>query len=97
MARRLETIVEGVTLSKQGVVQVAPELETPLCDLAIELQEDGHAVDVEHVLAALVMAVRDGRIEAGLSFAQAAEQRETLARYVEIVFNRHGGQVSPDD
>lgn len=97
MSAKREEIIEGVAIDRRGVVDVDSKLEQPLCDLAIELQSGGRAVDVEHVLAAIVMAVRDGKAPRGSTLNELAEHHgATLARYVEVLFAQHGGQVSDE-
>lgn len=94
-----EPIAVGVELDKRGTIHVAPENHDRLCALAIDLQDGGLAVDVQHVLAALVMAVRDGRGERELTLAEWAEpaRKQVLARYIQLIFSRHGGEITGDD
>ena len=93
--RKPEEIVEGVTIDRQGTVVVAEGLQQTLCDIAIDLQEcTPHAVDVEHVLAALVMAVRDGKLPRNSDINRTTgAQNEILARYVDVLFQRYDGNL----
>ena len=94
-----EQIVEGVTIDRQGTVVVAEGFQKTLCDIALDLQErTPHAVDVEHVLAALVMAVRDGKIPRNSSFSSGdGAQNEILSRYIEVLFTRYGGKINGEN
>ncbi len=97
MAKPNEDIIDGVSIDRSGVVHIDSKCEKPLCDLAIELQTDDVPVDVEHVVAALVMAVRDGKLERGVSLeAFDAESIGTVGRYVALLFKQHGGKVCDD-
>lgn len=56
-----QQIVPGITLDAAHEVTVDATLTDVLCDLAIELQDDtGLPVDVEHVIAAAALAVKQG-------------------------------------
>ena len=97
MGKRLvEHIVEGVTIDRQGTVVVGKGFQQTLCDIALDLQEQTpHAVDVEHVLAALVMAVRDGKIPRNSGFSSVNEdQNKILSRYIEVLFERYAGKIN---
>ncbi len=91
-----EQIVEGVTIDRQGMVVVGEGFQKTLCDLALDLQErTPHAVDVEHVLAALVMAVRDGKIPRNSSLSSSdGERNGILCRYIEVLFQRYAGKIN---
>ena len=53
---------------------------------------------MEHVLAALVMAVRDGRLERGANVTNDPKAyRSVLLPYVELVFQRFSGNVLGKD
>ena len=54
-----QQIVPGISISVSGQATVDPTLADVLFDLAIKLEEPtNHPVDVQHVLAAIVMAAR---------------------------------------
>jgi hypothetical protein len=100
MSKRFsEQIVAGVTIDRKGSVTVAAGHQQGLCDIALDLQEETPlAVDVEHVLAALVMAVRDGRLERGADVTNDPKAyRSVLLPYVELVFQRFSGNVLGKD
>ena len=57
-------IVPGIFVTSLGQATVDPALANVLFDLAINLQEPTNLpVDVEHVLAAIVLAARKGELE----------------------------------
>jgi len=97
--RSAEEIVAGVTIDRKGSVTVASGHQQGLCDIALDLQEETPlAVDVEHVLAALVMAVRDGRLERGARVTDDPKAfRSILLPYVKLVFQRFSGDVLGND
>ena len=94
-----EQIVEGVTIDRLGTVVVSEGYQQTLRDTAIALQEGvSYPVDVEHVLAALVMAARDGKIPRTDSLdSENQEHIRTLSRYIEILFQQYGGKVTGED
>lgn len=94
-----EQIVEGVTIDRLGTVVVSQGYQQTLRDTAIALQEGvPYPVDVEHVLAALVMASRDGKIPPTDTIdSENQEHIRTLSRYIEILFQQYGGKVAGED
>lgn len=92
-------ILPGITLSKTGQATVDPTATKNLIDLAIEIDDRSrHPVDVEHVLAAIIMASREGVLPESTDLAHANSELKTcLAQYVELVFEKFGGNVSKDD
>jgi len=94
-----EPIVEGVTIDRLGTVIVSEGHQQTLRDTAIALQDAiPYPVDVEHVLAALVMASRDGKIPRTATIdSENQEHIRTLSRYIEILFQKHGGKVTGED
>ncbi len=95
----IQEIVRGILLSSSGQATVAPELTDVLIDIAIKI-DDGSKfpVDVEHVLAAIVLAARGGDIDSATDLAKAdVELVSILASHVETVFQKFGGKVGADD
>jgi len=61
-----QQIVPGISISPSGQATVDPALADVLFDLAVKLEEPtSHPVDVQHVLAAVVLAVRNGDLAPG--------------------------------
>ena len=60
-----QQIVPGISLSTSGQATVDPALTEVLIDIAIKIDDDSKfPVDVEHVLAAIVLAAQSGFIAA---------------------------------
>ena len=99
MDDREQQIVQGISLSPTGQATVDPSLADVLFDLAISLEElTGLPVDVEHVLAAIVMAARKSELNPRTKLAADNEAlRQSLVPHVKIVFEVFGGDVSQED
>jgi hypothetical protein len=95
----LRQIVPGITISGAGQASVAPALTEVLLDLANELEEPTDLpVDVEHVLAAIVLAAGDGELAPDVTLQSNDPQLiRMLAPHVVSVFRDYGGQVGHDD
>jgi hypothetical protein len=94
-----EQIVPGISISPSGQASVDSSLANVLFDLAIKLEELTQLpVDVEHVLAAIVMAVRQGELDA---LARLTSEDSALAavltNHVKTVFSEYDGKVGMDD
>jgi hypothetical protein len=70
-----------------------------LITLAIALEEHTpHPVDVQHVVAAIIYATRDGELALGEPLPdQAPGLMRLLATHVNRMFAEHGGKVSGDE
>lgn len=94
-----EPIVSGITLSSTGQATVDPALTTALIDIAIQIDDlSKYPVDVEHVLAAIVLAARAGQLDPGTAISP--DDRSLVSRlavHVETVFDRFDGRVGMDD
>ncbi len=91
-------IVPGITIDKQGQANIEASMAVVLFDLALELEEPTQLpVDVQHVVAALVLAESKG--DAVLNRKISASDPvlvRTLAVYVKSVFAIYGGELSSD-
>ena len=78
---------------------VDPSLAEVLFELAIKLEETTHlAVDVEHVLAAIVLAARKGELDPDTPLSSDdSALAEVLAGHVKTVFADYDGKVGADD
>ena len=78
---------------------VAPSLADVLFDLAIKLEEPTNLpVDVEHVLAAIVLAARNGEIDPNTPLSSDDPAlAEVLSGHVKTVFADYGGKVGMED
>ena len=94
-----QQIVVGVSLSASGQATIDPAVSHVLFDLAIGLEQlTDFPVDVEHVLAAVVMAARKGDLPPDKRLSADDEQlQQDLIRYVKIVFEIFGGEVGSED
>ncbi len=94
-----QQVVPGIFITSSGQATVAPSQTNVLFDLAMRLEESTvHPVDVEHVLAAVVLAASTGEIDSNtpLSLNDPALV-EALVKHVKAVFEQFGGRVGEDD
>jgi hypothetical protein len=92
-------IVPGLTVSSSGQVSVDASLAKVLIDLAIELEEPTDLpVDVEHVVASVVLAVRSGDLRAETQLSADDPVLITLlATHVKTVFEQFGSELDGGD
>jgi hypothetical protein len=94
-----QQIVPGTSVSSAGQATVDPSLADVLFDLAIKLEEPTNLpVDVEHVLAAIVLAARSGELDPNTPLSSDDPALvEVLVSHVKTVFADYGGKVGMDD
>ena len=94
-----QQIVPGISVSLSGQASVDPSLADVLFDLALQNEEPtGLPVDVEHVLAAIVLASRNGELAPDKSLrSNDPALADTLTIHVKTVFAKYGGNVGMDD
>jgi len=107
-------ILPGISIDASGHVTVDRQTGELLFDLALQLEdlqledlqledlqlEDAVSVpvDVEHVLAAIVLAARAGELGVDTSLTKDnANLLEVLRRHLKTVFQRYGGRLGRDD
>jgi hypothetical protein len=91
-------IVPGITVTSSGQANIDPSLTDVLFDLAIQLESTNLPVDVEHVLAAIVLAARSGELDANTPISSDDSALvEVLAVHVKTVFADFDGKVGRDD
>lgn len=92
-------IIKGITMTPDGEVTVEPDLDDALCDLAIAFQgPDDLPVDVEHVVAALILASRKGQVPPDYELRPRDKALRALLRpHVATIFHRFGGQVLDEE
>jgi len=92
-------IVPGISVTSSGEATVDPTLTEVLFDLAIKLEEPTNLpVDVEHVLAAVVLAARAGELDPNTPLSSDDPALvEVLVGHVKTVFEQFGGKVGRDD
>ena len=94
-----QQIIPGMSISPSGQATVDPTLADVVFDLAIQLEEIVKLpVDVEHVVAAIILAARNGDLNQNtrLSSNDPALQK-VLADHVSTIFTRYDGKVGMDD
>lgn len=99
MTNNQQQIVPGISVSSAGQATVDPALADVLFDLAIKLEGPTNLpVDVEHVLAAIVLAARNGEFDSETPLTSDDPALvEVLASHVRTVFEQFGGNVGMDD
>ena len=94
-----QQIVPGISISASGQATVSPPLTDVLFDLAIKLEDPTKLpVDVEHVLAAIVLAARKRELDPNRPLSSSDPALiEILVEPVKTVFADYDGTVSMDD
>ena len=94
-----QQIVPGISVTSSGQATVDPSLADVLFDLAIKLEEPTNLpVDVEHVLAAIVLASRKGELDPNTPLSSDDPAlAKVLTSHVKRVFAVYGGKVGKDD
>jgi hypothetical protein len=94
-----QQICPGLSVSGTGQATVDPSLADVLFDLAIRLEETTTLpVDVQHVVAALVLSARSGQLDSQTPLKSDDPQLVAmLAIPLKTVFAVYGGQVGRDD
>lgn len=92
-------VVEGIKVSKDGHAQIDPEIVDEIFGLALLLDESlEHPVDVQHVVAAIVLASDEGVLSTSTVIrANDNELRECIIPHIEAVFRKWQGEVGDDD
>ncbi len=91
-------ILPGICINSTGEATISKKMGDVLFELALELEEPARfPVDVEHVLAALVLAVRCGELNREQSLNAAdPELLMKLLPHVKTIFRDFGGVVGED-
>ncbi len=92
-------IVPGISINAEGQASNETHLNDVLFDLALKLEEVTNLpVDVQHVVAALVLAER--RKDIAATHAVSAEDEvlvSVLTGHVKSIFDMYGGKLGEDD
>lgn len=89
----------GISVSPSGQATIDPSIQDVLFDLALQLEAPTSLpVDMEHVVAAIVLAVRNEQIDSTVPLS-ANDPRliGILAEHVKSIFARYGGNVGDSD
>ena len=99
MTQGEQQVVPGISISASGQATVDPSLADVLFDLALELEEPTtYPVDVQHVLAAIVLAARNGELDPDMKLSSDDQALvSVLAPHVKLVFENYGGKVGRED
>ena len=94
-----EQVVPGISISPSGQATVDSSLANVLFDLAIKLEEPTQLpVDVEHILAAIVMAARQGELAPNTRLSsEDPALAAVLINHVKTIFAEYDGKVGMDD
>ncbi len=94
-----QQIVPGISVTASGQATIDRYLNKVLFDLAINLEEPTNLpVDIEHVVAAIVLAGRQGQIDANRPITPDDKMLLTiLTPHVKTIFARYGGKLDNDD
>ena len=94
-----QQIVPGLSVSTTGQATVDPSISDVLFDLAIKLEETTNLpVDVQHVVAALVLSARNGELDPQTPLSSDDPVlAAVLAAQLKTVFAVYGGKVGVDD
>jgi len=92
-------VLPGVSVNSAGEATISKEMGDVLFELALALEDPaGFPVDVEHVLAAIVLAVRCGDLDGERAIGGASLSLvKQLLPHVKTVFRDFGGVVGKDD
>ena len=94
-----QQVVPGISISSSGQATVDPSLADVLFDLALKLEEPtNHPVDVQHVLAAIVLAARNGELDPDIKLSSDDQALvAALIPHVKSVFEKYGGEGGKED
>ena len=92
-------VVPGISISREGQATVDPGVADILFDLAIKLEESTKfPVDVQHVLAAIILSVRQQKLAPDTKLsADDSSLTTVLTPCVQSIFRDHDGKVGRDD
>ena len=92
-------VVPGISISPSGQATVDSSLANVLFDLAIKLEEPTQLpVDVEHILAAIVLAAHQGELDPNTRLSsEDPALAAVLINHVKTVFAEYDGKVGMDD
>ncbi len=94
-----QPIVPGLSVNTTGQATVDPSIAEVLFDLAIKLEATTNLpVDVQHIVAALVLAAREGELDPQTPLSpDDPVLAAVLAARLKTVFAVYGGKVGLDD
>lgn len=96
---REKQIVPGISVTATGEATVDPLLADVLFNLALQLEgPTGLPVDVEHVVAAIVLAERTGELNSNKPLnAEDPSLVKLLIKHIKIIFTEFNGDIGTED
>jgi hypothetical protein len=94
-----QQVVPGISSSSSGQATVDPSLADVLFDLALKFEEPtNHPVDVQHVVAAIVLAARNGELDPDIKLSSDDQALvAALTPHVKSVVEKYGGEVGKEE
>ena len=94
-----QQIVPGITVEHSGQATIDPALHDILLDLALALEgPTGLPVDIQHIVAAIVLAARQNELNADQPLiGNDPNLIAILMPHVKSVFKLYGGNLGDDD
>lgn len=94
-----QRVVPGMSIDSSGQATIDSSLQDVLFDLALALEAKTHLpVDIQHVVAAVVMASRSGQLPSSKSLSASDSLLvDMLADHVVAVFTSYDGNVGDED
>ena len=91
-------IAQGISADDSGQVSVDADAGRLLIELAIDLEASvTEPVDVQHVLAAIVLAASDGLVDDQTRMSRDNDAlRNSVIRYLPVVLERFGDQLGSE-
>ncbi len=91
-------IAQGISSDTSGQVSVDANAGRLLIELAIDLEaSQTQSIDVQHVLAAIVLAARDGLVDDQTCMSRDNDAlRNSVIRYLPLVLTRYGDQLGSE-
>ena len=91
-------IAQGISADDSGQVSVDADAGRLLIDLAIDLEDAmPQTIDVQHVLAAIVLAAGDGLIGDQTCMSRDNQTlRNRVIQYLPVVLERYGDQLGSE-
>lgn len=92
-------LLPGIAVDASGQVTVGSDTGKLLFELALALEDTvSSPVDVEHVLAAMILAARDGRLASDTEMSHSNSKLIAAVReFLPVVFQRYGSDLEDAD
>jgi len=96
---RSQQIVPGLSISASGQATIEPRINDTLLDLATSLEEPTNLpVDIEHVVAAIILAVQNKEIDKNAILSgDDPSLIEILSPHIKSIFSLYDGVLGTDE